>query len=57
MLAAVIVLLVIAIFAVSYWEIKSKPGRVAVWLFYCLLGLLILTLLLRFLGQINERWT
>ena len=57
MIAAVIVLLVIAIFAVSYWEIKSKPGRVAVWLFYCLLGLLILTLLLRFLGQINERWT
>jgi len=57
MLTAVIVVLVIAIFAVSYWEVTSKPGRVAVWLFYCLLGLLLLALLLRFLVHMNDRWT
>ena len=56
MLTAVIVLLVIAIFAVSYWEIKSKPGKIAKWLFYCLLGLLILTLVLRFLAHLGEQW-
>ncbi len=57
MLVTVIVVLVIAIFAVSYWEVTSKPGRVAVWLFYCLLGLLLLALILRFLVHMNDRWT
>jgi len=57
MLATVIVVLVIAIFAVAYWEVTRKPGRIAVWLFYCLLGLLLLTLILRFLVHMNDQWT
>ena len=57
MLTTVIVVLVIAIFAVSYWEVTRKPGRVAVWLVYCLLGLLIMTLILRFLVHFGDQWT
>ena len=57
MLTTVIVVLVIAIFAVSYWEVARKPGRVAAWLVYCLLALLIMTLILRFLVHMNDQWT